>query len=54
MLKQSLFTKLTGLLHSHLPYIINHHKHLSYVMQLYTRMTAQALPSCSPVILSED
>ena len=32
-----------GLLHSHLPYIINHHKHLSCFMQLYNRMTAQVL-----------
>ena len=32
-----------GLLHSHLPYIINHKEHLSCFMQLFNRMTAQVL-----------
>ena len=40
MLNRSIFPILTELLHSHLPYIINHHEHLSYFMQLYNTMTA--------------
>ena len=43
MLKRSIFTILTGLLHSHLPYINNHHKHFSCFVQLNT-ITAQVLP----------
>ena len=48
MLKQSIFTIITGLLHSHFPYIINHHKHLDCCMQLYNRMTAQVLSCPKP------
>ena len=36
-------TILKGLLRSHLPYTINHHEHLSCIMQLYNTMTAQVL-----------
>ena len=43
MLIQSIFAILTGLLHGHLPYKINHHQHLSSFMQLYNRRTAQIL-----------
>ena len=43
MLKRSIFAILTGLLHSHLPYTINHHKHLSSFMQIYNKMIAQVL-----------
>ena len=48
MLKWSIFAKLAGLIHSHLPYIINTHKHMSCFMQLYNRMTAQGLAFPSP------
>ena len=37
------YSHFTGLLHSHLPYLINHHEHLSSFMQLYNTMTAQVL-----------
>ena len=30
-----------GLLHSHIPYIINHHEHLGCFMQLFNRMNTQ-------------
>ena len=38
---------------SHIPYIINHHAHLSYFMQLFYRMTEQTLLFQDPVTLSE-
>ena len=38
----------TGLLHGHLPYIINHHEHLSCFKQLYNKVTAQVLPFLWP------
>ena len=41
MLIWSIFAMITGLLWSHLPHIINHHKHLSYFMQLYNRTITQ-------------
>ena len=41
--KRSIFTILTGLLHSRLPYIIDHHKHLRCFIHLYNRMTTQVL-----------
>ena len=40
MLKRSIFARLSGLLGSHLLYIINHDEHLSCFMQLFKRMTA--------------
>ena len=41
--KRSIFTILTGLFHSRLPYIIDHHKHLRCFIHLYNRMTTQVL-----------
>ena len=43
MLKRSIFAILAGRRHSYLPYIMNHHEHMSRIMQLYNRMTAQVL-----------
>ena len=43
MLKTLINIHHTRLLHSHLLYIINHHEHLSFFMQLFNRMTAQVL-----------
>ena len=40
---QTIHIRHTGFLHSHLPYIINHHELLSCFMKLYNRMTAQIL-----------
>ena len=48
MLKRPISTILIGLLHSHLPHLINHHEHLSWFMQLYNRTTAQVLPFLLP------
>ena len=42
MLKQSIFVIPTGLLHSHLPLALNHHKHLSCFMQLCNRSCTSA------------
>ena len=42
-LKRTIFAILTGLLHRHLPYTINHHEHLSYFMQVDNTMTAHVL-----------
>ena len=53
MLKRSIFSILTGLLHSHLIYIINLHEHLGCFMQLYNRMTPHVLLSRNPVTLCE-
>ena len=50
---QTINIRHAGLLHSHLPYIINHDRHLSCFMQLVNRMTAQVLASCDPLSLSE-
>ena len=38
---QKIHIRHEGCLHSHLPYIINHHEHLSCFMQPFNRMTAQ-------------
>ena len=43
MLKWSTLATLTGLLHSHLSYMINHHKHFRCFMQLHNRITTQVL-----------
>ena len=40
MLKLAVFDMLRWLLHSYLPHIFSHHKDLSWIMQLYNRMTA--------------
>ena len=43
MFKWLIFAILTGLLHNHLPFICMLHEHLSSLMWLYSRMTAQIL-----------
>ena len=53
ILKWLIFTMLTGLLQSHLSYIINHHKRLSCLAQLYNRITKQVPAFRSPVTLTE-
>ena len=40
---QTIHIQHKGLLHSHLPYIINYHEHLGSFIQLFNRMTAQVL-----------
>ena len=52
MLTWSIFAILTGLLHSHLLWIINHHKHLSCFMQLQP-VKHKFLVSMQPCDLSQ-
>ena len=40
---QTIYICHKGLLHSYLPYIVNHHEHLSCFIKLFSRMTAQVL-----------
>ena len=50
---QKIHIRHNGLLHGNLPYIINHHAHLSYLFNISTEWLHQLLLFRDPLTLSE-